>query len=234
MKLRVDALGQLSYQDEDLEMRPSKFKFERECLGRGLSRIAGADEAGRGPLAGPVVAAVVCLPCEWIEKGLPRKLQGLNDSKQLCEADRERFFSFLTAHPDVSYAISTVDVEVIDTINILQASLRAMSEALLQLAPIPDHALVDGPHIFSLRCPQTAIIDGDAKSFSIAAASVIAKVTRDRLMVEMDKLYPHYGFKDHKGYSTAQHLAAIQQHGACPIHRRSFSPFRIPEPELFA
>jgi ribonuclease HII len=215
-------------------MRPSRFKFERECLQRGLSRIAGADEAGRGPLAGPVVAAVVCLPGEWIEKGLPRKLQGLNDSKQLCEADRERFFEVLTTHPLVCYGVSTIDVAVIDAINILQASLRAMSEALLQLAPIPDHALVDGPHIFSVRCPQTPIIDGDGKSFSIAAASVIAKVTRDRLMVEMDKLYPQYGFKDHKGYSTPQHLAAIEKHGACPIHRRSFSPFRKPEPELFA
>jgi ribonuclease HII len=129
-------------------MRPSRFKFERECLQRGLSRIAGADEAGRGPLAGPVAAAVVCLPCEWIQNGLPRKLQGLNDSKQLCESDRERFFAFLTTHPAVSYGVSTIDVEVIDAINILQASLRAMNEALLQLAPIPEHALVDGPHIF--------------------------------------------------------------------------------------
>ncbi len=215
-------------------MRPSKFRFERECLQRGLSRIAGADEAGRGPLAGPVVAAVVCLPCEWIQNGLPRKLQGLNDSKQLCESDRERFFAFLTTHPAVSYAVSTIDVGMIDAINILQASLRAMSEALLQLAPIPEHALVDGPHIFSIRCPQTPIIDGDAKSFSIAAASVIAKVTRDRLMTEYDKIYPAYGFKDHKGYSTPQHLTAIGKHGACPIHRRSFSPFRRPEPELFA
>jgi ribonuclease HII len=214
-------------------MRPSRFKFERECLQRGLSRIAGADEAGRGPLAGPVVAAVVCLPCDWIENGLPRKLQGLNDSKQLSESDRERFFTFLTTHPAVSYGVSLIDVEVIDTINILQASLRAMSEALLQLAPIPEHALVDGPHIFSIRCPQTPIIDGDAKSFTIAAASVIAKVTRDRLMTEYDTLYPEYGFKDHKGYSTPQHLAAIERHGACPIHRRSFSPFRRPEPELF-
>jgi ribonuclease HII len=215
-------------------MRPSRFKFERECLQRGLSRIAGADEVGRGPLAGPVVAAVVCLPCDWIQNGLPRKLQGLNDSKQLCESDRERFFAFLTTHPAVSYGVSTIDVEVIDAINILQASLRAMSEALLQLAPIPEHALVDGPHIFSIRCPQTPIIDGDAKSFTIAAASVIAKVTRDRLMTDYDKIYPEYGFKEHKGYSTPQHLAAIGRHGACPIHRRSFSPFRQPEPELFA
>ncbi|HTG42961.1 MAG TPA: ribonuclease HII [Verrucomicrobiae bacterium] len=218
-------------------MRTSRFKYERECLERGLSRIAGADEAGRGPLAGPVVASVVCLPCEWIEKGLPRKLQGLNDSKQLSEPERERFFDFLTSHPSVSFGVAMIDSDVIDTINILQASLRAMAEALLRLSPIPEHALVDGPHIFSVKCPQTAIIDGDAKSFSIAAASVIAKVTRDRLMKELDKDYPQYGFKDHKGYSTPQHLAAISQHGACRIHRRTFSPFRKPEPpvpELFA
>src|SRR5688572_13020585 len=123
-------------------MRPSRFKYEREFLQRGFSRIAGADEAGRGPLAGPVVASVVCLPREWIEKGLPRKLQGLNDSKQLCESDRDRYFDFLVSHPSVCFGVSTVDVAVIDVINILQASLRAMSEALLQLAPIPDHALV--------------------------------------------------------------------------------------------
>ncbi|HEV8544511.1 MAG TPA: ribonuclease HII [Verrucomicrobiae bacterium] len=213
-------------------MRPGKFKYERECLQRGCSRVAGADEAGRGPLAGPVVAAVVCLPLEWIEKGLPRKLQGLNDSKQLTENERERFFVFLTNHPAVSYAIGIIDHQIIDAINILQASLRAMNEALLQLAPTPDHTLVDGPHIFSARAPQTPIIDGDAKSFSIAAASVLAKVTRDRMMMELDTRYPDYGFAGHKGYSTAQHLAAIRRHGPCPIHRRTFSPFRVPEPEL--
>src|SRR3990170_1270407 len=107
-------------------MRPSRFKYERECLDRGCSRVAGADEAGRGPLAGPVVAAVVCLPCEWIEKGLPRKLQGLNDSKQLNESQRERFFEFLTTNSQVCFAIASVDEATIDAINILQASLRAM------------------------------------------------------------------------------------------------------------
>ena len=183
-------------------------------------------------MAGPVVAAVVCLPVGWIEKGLPRRLQGLNDSKQVNAADRERFFDFLTTHPEVSWAIATVDVEVIDSINILKASLRAMDQALLQLAPLPEHTLVDGPHIFSLKCPQTPIVDGDAKSFSIAAASILAKVTRDRLMVEYDGRYPEYGFAEHKGYSTARHLQAIQEYGPCPIHRRSFSPFKQEEPVL--
>jgi ribonuclease HII len=217
-----------------VSMRPSRFKYERECLERGCARIAGADEAGRGPLAGPVVAAVACLPLEWIQNGLPRKLQGLNDSKQLNEAERERFYGFLTTHAEVAWAVASIDVALIDSINILQASLRAMNEALLQLTPLPDHALVDGPHIFSLRCPQTPIIDGDAKSYSIAAASVIAKVTRDRMMADLDKKFPQYGFADHKGYSTARHLEAITRHGPCAIHRLSFSPFRQADPVLFA
>jgi ribonuclease HII len=195
--------------------------------------VAGADEAGRGPLAGPVVAAVVCLPLEWIRNGLPRKLQGLNDSKQLKVGQRERFFEFLTARPEVSYAIAGMEVEVIDSINILQASLRAMNEAMLRLSALPDHTLVDGPYIFSVKGGQTPIIDGDAKSYSIAAASVLAKVTRDRLMREYHEKFPQYGFDEHKGYSTPRHLEAIQQHGPCPIHRKSFSPFKVKEEELF-
>lgn len=214
-------------------MGASRFKFERECLERGCSRVAGADEAGRGPLAGPVTAAVVCLPAEWILGGLPRKLQGLNDSKQLTEEQRERFFDFLTGCGQVSFAIASVDQATIDAINILRASLRAMNDALLQLAPAPDHTLVDGPHVFSMRSPQTALIGGDARSFSIAAASVLAKVSRDRRMAEYDREFPGYGFAVHKGYPTVQHLAAIQRLGACAIHRRSFSPFKQEEPRLF-
>jgi ribonuclease HII len=214
-------------------MAVTRFKYEREILQKGILRVAGADEAGRGPLAGPVVASVVCLPLEWIQNGIPRKLFGLNDSKQLTEEEREKFFGVLTTSPEVSYAIASIDEATIDAINILQASLRAMNEAFLQLQPIPEHTLVDGPHIFSLKTPQTPIIDGDAKSFSIAAASVLAKVTRDRLMREMHQLYPHYGFANHKGYSTPEHLAALAEYGPCAIHRRSFSSIRQPAPELF-
>lgn len=214
-------------------MRPSRFKFERECLDRGCTRIAGVDEAGRGPLAGPVVAAVVCFPIDWIVHGLPRKLQGLNDSKQLTASERERFFEFLTTNPLVAQSISIIDVEVIDSINILKASLRAMNEAHLQLSQAPDHTLVDGPHIFSIRCPQTPLIDGDAKSYSIAAASVLAKVTRDRIMERYDEQFPEYGFREHKGYSTPQHLKALLRLGPCAIHRRTFAPCRPPEPQLF-
>lgn len=216
-------------------MAISRFKFERECLKKGFGRIAGADEAGRGPLAGPVVCAAVCFPSEWIEKGLPRRYYGLNDSKQLNEEEREKFFDLITGNPEIHFAISTIAVEVIDTINILQASLRGMLEATLQLNPIPDHILVDGPHIFSAKHQQTALIDGDAKSFTIAAASVLAKVTRDRLMKKYHEQYPDYGFADHKGYSTPQHLAALKRLGPCAIHRRSFAPIRQTpvEPELF-
>lgn len=214
-------------------MALDRFKFERAVLKLGVSRVAGTDEAGRGPLAGPVVAAAVQLPLRWIQEGLPRKLRGLNDSKQLDKEEREKFFKILTQDPEVCYAYSVITAEVIDIINILQASLRAMNESLEQLAPGPEHTLVDGPHISTIKHPQTAIIDGDARSYSIAAASVIAKVIRDRIMIEYHAQFPDYGFDEHKGYSTPRHLAALQRHGPCAIHRRSFAPIRARDPELF-
>ena len=215
-------------------MALDRFKFERAVLKLGVSRVAGTDEAGRGPLAGPVVAAAVQLPLHWILEGLPRKLRGLNDSKQLDKDEREKFFKILTEDSSVCYAYSVISPEVIDMINILQASLRAMNESLAQLAPGPEHTLVDGPHISTIKHPQTPIIDGDARSYSIAAASVIAKVTRDRIMVEYHAQFPDYGFDEHKGYSTPRHLAALQRHGPCAIHRRSFAPIRARDPELFS
>ena len=214
-------------------MAISRWKFEREFVGRGLERIAGADEAGRGPLAGPVVAAVAILPVAWIRGGLPTKLRGLNDSKQLTEEERGRFFDFLSNCGQVAFAVAIVTVEVIDAINILQASLRAMNEALDQLNPTPEHTLVDGPHISSLRHPQTPLIDGDAKSYTIAAASVLAKVTRDRLMCEYHSQFPEYGFNENKGYGTPKHLEALGRLGPCALHRRSFAPVRQQDPTLF-
>jgi ribonuclease HII len=199
-----------------------------------MALIAGVDEAGRGPLAGPVVAAAVMFPGEWLQGGLPRALRGLNDSKQLTAEEREGYFGFLTADPLVRYGVGIVSVEEIDRINILQATHRAMNEALAQLNPAPEHTLIDGLAVHSIRMPQTAIVEGDAKSYSIAAASVIAKVTRDRLMREYHRQFPIYGFADHKGYGTPQHLTALRQHGPCPIHRRSFSPVSQPELPLFA
>lgn len=207
-----------------------RFEFERALLGRGLSRVAGVDEAGRGPLAGPVVAAAVVFPSEWIERGLPPDLAGLNDSKQLTARQREAFFMALHRQPGIRFSIATVEIEVIDRINILQATHRAMNDALAGVAP--EHALVDGLPVSSLRWPQTALIKGDARSYSIAGASVLAKVTRDRVMMEFDQKFPAYGFAQHKGYGTERHLAALAQFGPCPIHRRSFAPVRCAQREF--
>jgi ribonuclease HII len=208
--------------------------YERELWQNGTTHVAGVDEAGCGPLAGPVVAAAVSFPCSWLEAGLYRKLRGLNDSKQLTGEQREHYFGIITTHAEIQYAVATVEVELIDQLNILQAAHRAMSMALAQLQPAPQHVLVDGRPVKSLKFPHTPLVKGDARSYSIAAASVLAKVTRDRLMVELDRQFPGYGFAEHKGYSTPQHLAALQQLGPCAIHRRSFSPFHPREMELFA
>ena len=210
-----------------------RFEFERVLWSRSVMRVAGVDEAGRGPLAGPVVAAAAILPPRWADTGLPAELAGLNDSKQLTAAQREKFFEFLTRCAEVEFAIAQVDAGVIDEINVLQATHRAMNAALAQLTPLPPHALVDGRPVKTLRVPQTAIVKGDARSYSIAAASVLAKVTRDRRMQALHAQFPAYGFDQHKGYGTAQHLAAIAQHGACPVHRKSFAPLKPPAPELF-
>lgn len=214
-------------------MKLDRLAFERALWEQGCDRVAGVDEAGRGPLAGPVAAAAVILPARWAQTGLPPELDGLNDSKQLTEAQRESFFAFLTACSEIQFGLALVDAAQIDAINILQATHRAMNDALGQLQPAAKHALVDGKPVKSLRVTQTAIVKGDAKSYSIAAASVIAKVTRDRLMLEYHQQWPHYGFAEHKGYGTARHLEAIAKLGPCPIHRRSFAPLKPAEPELF-
>jgi ribonuclease HII len=209
------------------------FQYERQHHALGLLRLAGVDEAGRGPLAGPVVAAAVVLPNEWAAEGLPESLQRLNDSKQLTEKIREELYASIHAETKIDFGIGIVDAGIIDKINILQATNRAMNEALSHLAPLAQHALVDGRPVPSLATPQTAIVKGDSKSFSIAAASIIAKVTRDQLMLGHHEQWPEYGFATHKGYGTAAHLAAIKQHGPCPIHRHTFAPMRGTQPELF-
>jgi ribonuclease HII len=210
----------------------SNFKFEQSLWEQGITRVAGVDEAGRGPLAGPVVAAAAILPPAWAAKRLPGELRGLNDSKQLNVAQREKFFNFLTQCGEVEFGVAETDSLVIDEINILQATHRAMNEALGKLTPLPPHALVDGLRVKTLRVPQTAIVQGDALSYSIAAASVLAKVTRDRLMVEFHAQFPDYGFDEHKGYGTPKHLAAIAQFGACAIHRKTFAPIRVEQAEF--
>jgi ribonuclease HII len=147
---------------------------------------------------------------------------------------RERLFSELVSRPEVYYAITQVDGQMIDQINILRATHRAMNMALAQLRPAPEHVLVDGLPVKSMSLPQTALVSGDALSFSIGAASILAKVSRDRLMVQLDQTYPGYGFAQHKGYATAEHVAAIKALGVCPIHRQSFSPCRPTQAEMFA
>jgi ribonuclease HII len=203
-----------------------RFAFERQLWQSGIKWIAGVDEAGCGPLAGPVVAAAVILPEAWWRDGLPKELEGLNDSKQLTVLQREQFFLAITTLGEVRYGVARVEAHLVDKLNIRRATHRAMNRALAQLRPAPDHALVDGTRVKTLRLPQTPLVEGDARSYSIAAASVLAKVTRDRLMVEFDRQWPAYGFAEHKGYSTPQHLAALSEHGPCPIHRRTFAPVR--------
>jgi len=194
-------------------------RHEKKAYRNGATLVAGVDEAGRGPLAGPVVAAAVILPREY-------RHRSLNDSKQLSESQRAAIYEELTAHPGIQWAVGESSVEIIEQYNILRATERAMYVALQGLSARPDHVLVDGLPVRGLPIPQTAIVGGDAKSFSIAAASVIAKVTRDRQMLELDRLYPQYGFAVHKGYGTPDHLAAIARYGPCPVHRRTFAPVR--------
>lgn len=225
--------------DEGVRMSAKYWhRLSHECdlWQQGLTCVAGVDEAGCGPLAGPVYAAAVVFPCGWLQMGLHKKLRGLNDSKQLTEEQREKYYAIITSQAEIRYAIASQDVETIDRINIRQAAWRAMQAALDQLEPRPQHVLVDGLRIKWLPYTHTALVDGDARSYSIAAASVLAKVTRDRVMRELDRAYPGYGFAEHKGYSTPQHYEAIERLGPCPIHRRSFAPFRpvVTELELFS
>lgn len=210
-----------------------RFAPERQLIGAGICNLAGVDEAGRGPLAGPVVAAAVIFPRHWIVEGIPAAFSKLNDSKQLSHSQREEFFGLIVENPEIRHAIAEADHVVIDAVNILQATYRAMNDALKRLGADVEHALVDGRPVPNLRVRHTALVKGDSLSYSIAAASVLAKVTRDRFMVEAHKSWPVYGFDVHKGYPTPEHLAAIDSHGPCPIHRMTFSPLKKPERELF-
>ena len=194
-------------------------RYEKKAYKNGAEIIAGIDEAGRGPLAGPVVAAAAILPPNF-------KHKTLNDSKQLSEQQREEIYAELTATPEFYWGVGVSDVDVIDHYNILRATWRAMQLALDNLYIHPDHVLVDGLRVPLIGVNQTAIVKGDAKSFSIAAASVIAKVTRDRMMLTIHEQFPQYNFAQHKGYGTPEHLVALGQYGPSPVHRKSFAPVR--------
>jgi len=204
----------------------NRFAHELALVEQGVNRIAGVDEAGRGPLAGPVFAAAVIFPVAWIRDGLPQSLQRVNDSKKLSEPQREELFCEITSRPEICWAVAQVDQTVIDQINILQATHRAMNLALAGLKPAPDFVLVDGNPVKSIKLPCESIVKGDALSYSIGAASIVAKVSRDRLMVALDHQYPGYGFAEHKGYGTEAHMEAIRRLGPCLVHRMSFAPLR--------
>jgi len=204
-------------------------RFEQDCWACGLSRIAGVDEAGRGPLAGPVVAAAFVFSRSAAEAAFAGVLADLTDSKLLTESQRDVFFAILKSLPETSAGVGIASVEEIDRLNILQATHLAMRRAVEALPSLPDRILVDGRPVPGLPVPATAIIKGDSLSFSIAAASVIAKVTRDRIMLELDARYPRYGFARHKGYGTAMHMQALLEFGPVPPHRRSFRPVREAE-----
>jgi ribonuclease HII len=197
------------------------FRYEKKLRANGAARIAGIDEAGRGALAGPVVAAAVVLP----EKFRHRRL---NDSKQLAPELREEIYCELSNDPQISWTVGIIDSIEIDRINILRATHNAMRAAIAALSIPPDHVLIDGLPVIPFPFPQTAVIDGDCLSLSIAAASVIAKVTRDRMMRDFCARFPEYCFSQHKGYCTELHLLKLHEFGPCPIHRRSFEPVAQP------
>lgn len=202
-----------AYFDEQVRLK-NIYKYEQSLYDNGCVYVAGVDEVGRGPLAGPVAAAVVILKKDDL-------IEGINDSKKLSAQKREELYKVITERA-VSYAVGIVSPAEIDEINILQATYKAMREALGKLSVKPDHLLADAVTIPLIDVPQTAIIKGDAKSISIGAASIVAKVTRDKMMEEYDKIYPGYGFAQNKGYGSAEHIKAIKEKGICPIHRKTF------------
>ena len=189
---------------------------EKELRKKGFSTICGIDEAGRGPLAGPVVVASVIMPADSM-------IEGVNDSKKVSEKKREKLYDQILEE-DISYGVGIIGQDEIDEINILNATKKGLTMSLQELTVKPDLIIVDAlTHIDTMGIPYESIIKGDAKCYSISAASIIAKVTRDRIMRQWDEVYPQYGFAKHKGYGTAAHIAAIREYGLCPIHRRSFT-----------
>jgi ribonuclease HII len=208
-------------------------RYEVELWEQGMERVAGVDEAGMAPLAGPVVAAAAILPKNY-------RLKGLDDSKKILDEERREELAVAIKRDAVAWAVGIAEVEEIDRINIYHAGLLAMRRAVQALSLVPEYALVDARTIPECPCPQKGIIHGDALSMSIAAASILAKTTRDRMMAELDMKYPGYGLAAHKGYPTPQHFQALKDKGVLPIHRRSFGPVRealglVPtQAELFA
>ncbi len=200
--------------DEEIERLKEMLKIEDSLYSEGYEYICGIDEAGRGPLCGPVVAAAVILPKD-------KYIEGVNDSKKLSPKKREKLYDDIKKEA-ISVGIGIVDVDIIEEINILNATKLAMIKAVKDLKIKPDYLLIDGNQLIDIDIEKQTVVSGDAKSESIAAASIIAKVTRDRMLVNFDKLYPEYGFAKHKGYGTKMHIEAIKKYGLTPIHRKSF------------
>ena len=202
--------------EKELERLTKLKEMEKDLYQKGFQKIGGIDEAGRGPLAGPVVVAGVIMPPNSI-------LEGINDSKKVSEKKREKLYDLILEEA-ISYSVAIIGQDVIDEINILNATKQGVTKVVQEWDIKPDLILVDAlTHIDTNGIPYDSIIKGDAKCYSIAAASIIAKVTRDRIMKQWDEIYPQYGFGAHKGYGTAKHIEAIKQYGLCPIHRRSFT-----------
>lgn len=215
LEKEADRRQKLQEKENQEEARIQAMKvYEKALYGKGLRLVAGVDEVGRGPLAGPVVAAAVILPVDF-------HVHGINDSKKLSEKKREALYQVILDHA-LAWGVGIVDHTVIDEINILNAAKKAMKEAIATMNIRPEHVLIDAVELNDLGIPQTSIIKGDEKSLSIAAASIVAKVTRDRMMVEMDSIYPGYGFAQNKGYGTKAHYEGISSQGISPIHRKSF------------
>ncbi len=202
-------------------VQPPTLREEDELRAQGYQLVAGIDEVGRGPLAGPVVAAAVILPFD----GLPSWLRQVRDSKQLTPHQRESVYACII-ESGVAFGVGVVSHEVIDETGIAPATRLAMRHAVEQLSAQPDYLLIDYVRLPELSIPQKSLVNGDSTSLSIAAASIVAKVTRDSLMVKFDSLYPGYGLAQHKGYGTAEHLEALHRLGPCPIHRKTFEPVR--------
>lgn len=201
--------------EKELERLTALKKFEKELYNKGFNKICGIDEAGRGPLAGPVVVAGVIMPQDSM-------IEGVNDSKKVSEKKREKLYDLIIEEA-ISYSVAIIGQDVIDDINILNATKKGVEEVVKGLDVKPDLIIVDAlTHINTQGIPYDSIIKGDAKCYNIAAASILAKVTRDRIMRQWDEIYPQYGFSSHKGYGTAKHIQALKEYGPCPIHRNTF------------
>ena len=202
--------------EKEIERLTKLKEIEKELYGKGFQKICGIDEAGRGPLAGPVVVAGVIMPQNSM-------IEGVNDSKKISEKKREKLYDFIIEEA-ISYAIAVIGQDVIDEINILNATKQGVTKVIEELEVKPDLIVVDAlTHINTKGIPYDSMIKGDAKCYNIAAASILAKVTRDRIMRQWDEIYPQYGFIAHKGYGTAKHIAMIKEYGLSPIHRKSFT-----------